>query len=93
MHACVSLATIAMVTTSAGGPAGAFLLVIGSVFSLLSVGLMVYAYRTFLWRADRIRERVGGRTDDPKGPTFLSAAMLLAIALCVCVTIDRGRWV
>ena len=92
MHACVSLATVAMITTSAGGTSSPLMLASGSVLSLVAVALMVYAYKTFLWRGGRIRERLGGRTDDPTGPTILSGAIMLAIAICVGVVLQRGRW-
>lgn len=92
MHACVTLATVAMITTSAGGTSSPLLLASGTVLSLISVGLMIYAYKTFLWRGGHIRERLGGRTDDPIGPTILAGCILLAIAISLGVVLQRGRW-
>ena len=81
-----------MVTTSVGGTTAPLMLAAGTLLSVISVALMVYAYRTFVWRANRIRERLGGRTDDPTGPSLLAGAMLLAIAICIGVIINRGHY-
>lgn len=91
MHACVSLAAVAMVVTSAGGHSH-LLLGSGTVLSFVSVGLMVYAYRTFVWRSRQISERRGGPTDDPRGPMLLASGMMLAMAVCLGVVLHKGVW-
>ena len=47
----------------------------------ISLGFCMYALHVFLWRADRIRTRIPGRWDDPRGPYLLG--WLLVIVLSV----------
>jgi uncharacterized membrane protein YidH (DUF202 family) len=43
----------------------------------LSLGFCIYALHIFLWRADRIKTRIPGRWDDPRGPLLLGGAVAL----------------
>ena len=47
----------------------------------VSLGFCIYALHIFLWRADRIKTRIPGRWDDPRGPLFLGAAVALILAI------------
>jgi uncharacterized membrane protein YidH (DUF202 family) len=47
----------------------------------LSLAFCVYALHIFLWRAERIKTRIPGRWDDPRGPLVLGG--VLAIVLTV----------
>ena len=41
----------------------------------ISMGFCVYALHIFLWRAERIRTRIPGRWDDPRGPLLLGGVL------------------
>ncbi len=47
----------------------------------IALGFCLYALHVFLWRADRIKTRIPGRWDDPRGP-FILGGFIVAI-LCV----------
>ncbi|EOD06609.1 hypothetical protein EMIHUDRAFT_448824 [Emiliania huxleyi CCMP1516] len=80
LHACLTLASVGMVLTSAADRDNPMLLCIGVALSGVSLFLMWYAYRTFLWRMARIRSRAAERADDPVGPIVISASVVVALA-------------
>eukprot|EP00565_Helicotheca_tamesis_P009069 CAMPEP_0185725902 /NCGR_PEP_ID=MMETSP1171-20130828/2030_1 /TAXON_ID=374046 /ORGANISM="Helicotheca tamensis, Strain CCMP826" /LENGTH=752 /DNA_ID=CAMNT_0028394133 /DNA_START=50 /DNA_END=2305 /DNA_ORIENTATION=+ len=47
----------------------------------LSLAICIYALHIFLWRADRIKTRIPGRWDDPRGPIILGSALALVLLL------------
>ena len=47
----------------------------------ISLGFCLYALHIFLWRADRIKTRIPGRWDDPRGPLLLGGT--LVCVLCI----------
>mmetsp|Transcript_8953 Transcript_8953/g.24820 ORF Transcript_8953/g.24820 Transcript_8953/m.24820 type:complete len:740 (-) Transcript_8953:189-2408(-) len=47
----------------------------------ISLGFCIYALHIFLWRADRIKTRIPGRWDDPKGPLLLGGAVVLILSI------------
>jgi uncharacterized membrane protein YidH (DUF202 family) len=47
----------------------------------IALGFCVYALHIFLWRADRIRTRIPGRWDDPRGPLFLGGILALVLTV------------
>ncbi|KAL7581696.1 hypothetical protein ACA910_022239 [Epithemia clementina (nom. ined.)] len=47
----------------------------------ISLGFCIYALHIFLWRADRIKTRIPGRWDDPKGPIFLGSAVVIILTI------------
>lgn len=49
------------------------------LFTLVAMGVMVYALVTFHWRANAIRKRGSGNYDDRIGPTGLCIALLIAV--------------
>jgi uncharacterized membrane protein YidH (DUF202 family) len=53
----------------------------GIVFTLIAMGIMVYALWLFKWRADRIRRRDPGPYDDQNGPVVLVGVILVAVAI------------
>ena len=85
MHACVTLASVAMALTASSDSTTPFRLAGGIILSLASIALMGYAYWTFNWRASRIAARSGQRADDPIGPALLAGvlfAAMIAAAFC-----------
>ena len=85
MHACVTLASVAMALTAASDATTPLRLTGGVALSFTSIGLMGYAYRTFFSRAARIASRSGERIDDSFGPALLAGvliAAMLAAAIC-----------
>ena len=57
----------------------------------LAIGLMWYAYATFIWRMDRITARTSARVDDRFGPMILAGSLLVALLASAAVTILRGN--
>ena len=47
----------------------------------ISLGFCMYAIHVFLWRADRIKTRVPGRWDDPRGPMILGGSLIVILAV------------
>jgi uncharacterized membrane protein YidH (DUF202 family) len=47
----------------------------------LSLGFCMYALHIFLWRADRIKTRIPGRWDDPRGPYLLGGLLVLVLSV------------
>lgn len=47
----------------------------------ISLGFCLYALHVFLWRADRIKTRVPGRWDDPRGPMLLGGTVVIVLAI------------
>lgn len=41
----------------------------------------MYALHIFLWRADRIKTRIPGRWDDPRGPYLLGGLLVLVLSV------------
>ena len=62
-----------------------------AALSLLAIGLMWYAYATFIWRMDRITARTSARVDDRSGPMILAGSLLVALLASAAVTILRGN--
>ena len=79
MHGCVTISSAGMVLAA------------GSGLSLLAIGLMWYAYATFIWRMDRITARTSARVDDRFGPMILAGSLLVALLASAAVTILRGN--
>ena len=83
MHACVSLASVAMVVTSAADRRSPGWLIAGTILSILSIFMMIYAYRVFVWRSEQIGARNRSRADDQIGPAILAGGVLLAMLISV----------
>ncbi|CAO3599516.1 unnamed protein product [Absidia cylindrospora] len=49
------------------------------LFTIIAMGVMLYALYTFHWRATRIRNREAAPYDDRVGPTVLCILMLAAV--------------
>jgi uncharacterized membrane protein YidH (DUF202 family) len=47
----------------------------------ISLGFCMYALHVFLWRADRIKTRIPGRWDDPRGPYILGGSIVLVLCI------------
>ena len=47
----------------------------------ISLGFCIYALHIFLWRADRIKTRIPGRWDDPRGPILLGGAVAIILTI------------
>ena len=47
----------------------------------IALGFCMYALHVFLWRADRIKTRVPGRWDDPRGPYILGTCIVLVLSI------------
>jgi len=50
----------------------------------LSLAFCIYALNVFLWRADRIKTRIPGRWDDPRGPLLLGGCLALILTVNFC---------
>lgn len=57
--------------------------------ALLPISLMfcIYGLHTFLWRSDRIKNRIPSRWDDPIGPLFLGGIVALVLIFNFCAKI------
>lgn len=53
----------------------------------ISLGFCLYALHIFLWRADRIKTRIPGRWDDPRGPMILGGTLLTVLCINFCIKI------
>jgi len=47
----------------------------------IALGFCMYALHVFLWRAERIKTRVPGRWDDPRGPYILGSCVVLVLSI------------
>mmetsp|Transcript_24083 Transcript_24083/g.27873 ORF Transcript_24083/g.27873 Transcript_24083/m.27873 type:complete len:739 (+) Transcript_24083:181-2397(+) len=47
----------------------------------IALGFCMYALHVFLWRADRIKTRIPGRWDDPRGPIILGSCVVLVLSI------------
>jgi len=47
----------------------------------VSLGFCMYALHVFLWRADRIKTRIPGRWDDPRGPYILGGLLVIILSV------------
>ena len=90
MHGCVTISSAGMVL-AAGSGSSPTLLAAGGALSLLAIGLIWYAYATFIWRMDRITARTSARVDDRFGPMILAGSLLVALLASAAVTILRGN--
>jgi uncharacterized membrane protein YidH (DUF202 family) len=45
----------------------------------LALAFCMYALHIFLWRAERIKTRIPGRWDDPRGPLILGGALAIVL--------------
>jgi len=55
----------------------------------LSLGFCYYAMRTYIWRSNRIKTRVPGRWDDPRGPVLLGGALIIILIVNLCVKVHE----
>jgi uncharacterized membrane protein YidH (DUF202 family) len=58
------------------------------IFTVIAMGVMLYALYTFHWRATKIRNREAAAYDDRVGPTVLCVFLLAAVVLnfyCKCI--------
>jgi len=46
----------------------------------VSLGFCIYALHVYLWRSDRIKTRIPGRWDDPRGPLLLGSVLVAILA-------------
>ncbi|KAI8879478.1 vacuolar transporter chaperone 1 [Backusella circina FSU 941] len=51
------------------------------LFTVIAMGVMIYALYTFHWRATKIRNREGAAYDDRVGPTVLCMFLLAAVII------------
>ena len=54
----------------------------------ISLGFCIYAMKVLLWRTDRIRSRVPGRWDDPRGPIFLGITLSIVLLVNFVYELD-----
>jgi len=47
----------------------------------IALGFCLYALNVFLWRADRIKTRIPGRWDDPRGPMLLGWLIVIVLTI------------
>lgn len=47
----------------------------------VALGFCLYALHIFLWRADRIKTRIPGRWDDPRGPMLLGSCLIIILII------------
>uniref|UniRef100_A0A7S0J3U3 DUF202 domain-containing protein n=1 Tax=Calcidiscus leptoporus TaxID=127549 RepID=A0A7S0J3U3_9EUKA len=92
LHTCLTLTSIGLVLTAASDSTSPIMLTAGVILSIVSVALMWYAYRVFLWRMDRISSRAGERADDPIGPLLISGALVAALTATAIVTLSSTYW-
>ncbi|KAG0146000.1 hypothetical protein CROQUDRAFT_545618 [Cronartium quercuum f. sp. fusiforme G11] len=60
------------------------------IFTIVAMGVMIYALITFHWRADAIRKRGSGNYDDRYGPTVLCIALLVAVVTNFILRFTQG---
>uniref|UniRef100_A0A7S0PWI6 DUF202 domain-containing protein n=1 Tax=Coccolithus braarudii TaxID=221442 RepID=A0A7S0PWI6_9EUKA len=92
LHTCLTLTSIGLVMTAASDSQSPLMLSVGVALSVVSVALMWYAYRIFLWRIERISARTGERADDPIGPILISGALVAALLGTAVMTIATTYW-
>ena len=51
------------------------------VFTVVAVGVMIYAVQTYHWRANEIRKRGSSGFDDRTGPTILAVLLIAAVVI------------
>jgi uncharacterized membrane protein YidH (DUF202 family) len=51
------------------------------VLLAIALGFCIYALHIFLWRAERIKTRIPGRWDDPRGPLLLGSVLALVLTI------------
>ena len=54
----------------------------------ISLGFCIYALQVLLWRAERIKSRIPGRWDDPRGPILLGGTLAVVLLIDLFVKID-----
>ncbi|KAI9024998.1 vacuolar transporter chaperone 1 [Phycomyces blakesleeanus] len=63
------------------------------LFTIIAMGVMLYALYTFHWRATKIRNRESAPYDDRVGPTVLCIFLLLAIMINFYLRVgEKGKF-
>eukprot|EP00978_Attheya_sp_CCMP212_P008814 scaffold20745_cov39-Attheya_sp.AAC.1 len=98
LHSGVSLFTIASAilafSTAEEGRAGELGHYYAMALLAVSLAFCMYALRVYLWRLDRIKNRIPGRWDDPRGPILLGgtiAAVLIVSFVIKCMQAYNGN--
>ncbi|KAF9048287.1 hypothetical protein BDZ89DRAFT_1089177 [Hymenopellis radicata] len=78
LHFSVILGSLAIGLLNFGNKVG---LISAAMFSLVVMGIMIYALYTYLWRATSIQYGSRGPYDDRLGPTLICIALLTAIVV------------
>ena len=58
-------------------------------FTVVAVGVMVYAVYTYHWRANEIRKRGSGGFDDRAGPTILAGLLIAAVVINLALRLKQ----
>lgn len=61
-----------------------------AMFSVIALGIMIYALFVYHWRASAIRKRGTGPYDDRLGPTLLCIALFIAIVTNFILRFTEG---
>ncbi|KAG8950936.1 GTPase regulator Nrf1 [Tulasnella sp. 424] len=61
-----------------------------AMFSVIALGIMIYALFVYHWRASAIRKRGSGPYDDRLGPTLLCIALFIAIVTNFILRFTEG---
>merc|ERR1712060_948694 len=92
LHSAVTLSTIAagiLAFSSDAEPSMQWVEWYAMALLPLSLGFCYYAMRTYIWRSNRIKTRVPGRWDDPRGPVFLGGALIIVLIVNLCVKVHE----
>lgn len=60
------------------------------LFTIVAMGIMIYALITFHWRANAIRKKGSGPYDDRLGPTVIALALLAAMVTNIVLRFTVG---
>ncbi|CAO3665185.1 unnamed protein product [Rhizopus stolonifer] len=61
------------------------------IFTVIAMGVMIYALYTFHWRATKIQKREAAAYDDRTGPTILCIFLLMAVLVNVWLRMGHKK--
>ncbi|RKP09460.1 SPX-domain-containing protein [Thamnocephalis sphaerospora] len=78
VHFAIVLGSLALGLLNFGDDVGR---TAGVLFTVIAMGILVYALYLYIWRSNRIRAREAGPYDDRVGPAVLVGVILTAVAI------------
>ena len=89
LHNGVILSCLSSIILSFSGEDSEHSLWYAIILTLISSGFCIYALNILMWRSERIKSRIPGRWDDPRGPILLGGFFIAVLLVALFVKVNN----